>query len=66
MQLPLRAGCTARLQRKNIEQHITSNQIQHLTLLAKACRERSKTCEDLKKENAEKELKETKIKNGLK
>ena len=47
------AGCTARPQRKDIEQHKTSNQIQHLTLLAKACRKLSKTCEDLKKENAE-------------
>ena len=62
------AGCTARPQRKDIEQHITSNQIQHLTLLAKACGELSKTCEDLKKENAElkKELKETKTRNRLK
>ena len=47
------AGCTARPQRKDIEQHITSNQIQHLTLLAKACKELSKTCAELKKENAE-------------
>ena len=47
------AGCTARPQRKDTEQHKTSNQIQHLTLLAKACRKLSKTCEDLKKENAE-------------
>ena len=54
------AGCTARPQRKDIEQHITSNQIQHLTLLAKACGELSKrcdelsrTCGELKQENAE-------------
>ena len=54
------AGCTARPQRKDIEQHITSNQIQHLTLLAKACGdlsircdELSKRCEDLEEENAE-------------
>ena len=62
------AGCTARPQRKDIEQHITSNQIQHLTLLAKACRELSKKCEDLKKENAalKKELKDTKTRNRLK
>ena len=58
------AGCTARPQRKDIEQHITSNQIQHLTLLAKACGELSKTCEDLKKENAE--LKGIISRNGLK
>ena len=50
------AGCTARPQRKDIEQHITSNQIQHLTLLAKACGE-------LKKENAE--LKEESKKSKL-
>ena len=50
------AGCTARPQRKDIEQHITSNQIQHLTLLAKACGE-------LKKENAE--LKEESKKSNL-
>ena len=62
------AGCTARPQRKDIEQHITSNQLQHLTLLAKACGELSKMCEDLKKENAalKKELKETKTRNRLK
>ena len=47
------AGCSTRPQRKDIEQHITSNQIQHLTLLAKACKELSKTCAELKKENAE-------------
>ena len=54
------AGCTARPQRKDIEQHITSNQIQHLTLLAKACGELSircdelsRTCGELKQENAE-------------
>ena len=54
------AGCTTRPQRKDIEQHITSNQIQHLTLLAKACGELSKrcdelsrTCGELKQENAE-------------
>ena len=51
------AGCTAWPQRKDIEQHITSNQLQHLTLLAKAC-------EELKKENAE--LKEIISRNGLK
>ena len=50
------AGCTARPQRKDIEQHITRNQIQHLTLMAKACGE-------LKKENAE--LKEIISRNGL-
>ena len=38
------AGCTARPQRKDIEQHITSNQIQHLTLLAKTCRKLNKVC----------------------
>ena len=54
------AGCTARPQRKDIEQHITSNPIQHFTLLAKACGELSKrcdelsrTCGELKQENAE-------------
>ena len=47
------AGCTARPQRKDIEQHITSNQIQHLTLLAKACGELSIRCNKLEKENAE-------------
>ena len=57
------AGCTARPQRKDIEQHITSNQIQHLTLLAKACKELSKTCAELKKENAE--LKEESKKSNL-
>ena len=41
------AGCSTRPQRKDIEQHITSNQIQHLTLLAKACGELNKACEDL-------------------
>ena len=64
------AGCRARPRRKNIEQHITSNQIQHFKLLAKACGELSKRCdelskrcEDLEEENAElkKELKETKL-----
>ena len=62
------AGCTTRPQRKDIEQHITSNQIQHFTLLAKACGELSIRCNKLEEENAElkKELKETKIKNGLK
>ena len=64
------AGCSTRPQRKDIEQHITSNQIQHLTLLAKACGELSKTCEDLKKENAElkksnSELKEESKKSNL-
>ena len=68
-------GCTARPQRKDIEQHITRNQIQHLTLLAKACGELSircdelsERCEDLEEENAElkKELKETKTRNRLK
>ena len=65
------AGCTARPQRKDIEQHITSNQIQHLTLLAKACGELNircdelnKRCEDLEEENAE--LKGIIKKNGLK
>ena len=47
------AGCTARPQRKDIEQHITSNQIQHLTLLAKACGELNKRCNKLEEENAE-------------
>ena len=64
------AGCRARPQHKDIEQHITSNQIQHFKLLAKACGELSKRCdelsercEDLEEENAElkKELKETKL-----
>ena len=64
------AGCRARPQRKDIEQHITSHQIQHFKLLAKACGELSKRCdelskrcEDLEEENAElkKELKETKL-----
>ena len=41
------AGCTARPQRKDIEQHITSNQIQHLTILAKACEELNKACGEL-------------------
>ena len=55
------AGCTARPQRKDIEQHITSNQIKHFKLLAKACRE-------LKKENAElrKELKDAISQSGFK
>ena len=64
------AGCTARPQRKNIEQHITSNQIQHLTLLAKACGELSirfdelsERCEDLEEENAK--LKEETKKSKL-
>ena len=76
------AGCTARPQRKDIEQHITSNQIQHFKLLAKACGELSKRCdelskrcdelsercEDLEEENAElkKGIKRNKIRNGLK
>ena len=71
------AGCTAIPQRKDIEQHITSNQIQHLTLLAKACGELSETCQKLSKrcnkleeENAELkksnlELKEESKKNKL-
>ena len=55
------AGCTARPQRKDIEQHITSNQLQHFKLLAKACKE-------LKKENAElrKELKDAISQSGFK
>ena len=55
---------------KEIEQHITSNQIQHLTLLAKACGELSircdelsERCEDLEEENAE--LKEETKKSEL-
>ena len=71
------AGCSTRPQRKDIEQHITRNQIQHLTLLAKACKELSKTCAELKKENTElkesnsdlqksnSELKEIITRNGL-
>ena len=47
------AGCTARPQRKDIEQHKTSNQIQHLTLLTKACKELSIRCKKLEEENAE-------------
>ena len=58
------AGCAARPQRNNIEQHITSNQIQHLTLLAKACRELKKENAELKKSNSE--LKEIISRNGLK
>ena len=38
------AGCTAIPQRKDIEQHITSNQVQHFKLLAKACGELSVRC----------------------
>ena len=55
------AGCTARPQRKDIEQHITSNQIKHFKLLAKACGE-------LKKENADlrKELKDAISQSGFK
>ena len=41
------AGCTATPQRKDIEQHKTSNQIQHLTLLTKACGELSIRCDKL-------------------
>ena len=41
------AGCTARPQRKDIEQHKTSNQVQHFTLLAKACGELSIRCDEL-------------------
>ena len=64
------AGCSTRPQRKDIEQHITSNQLQHLTLLAKACKELSKTCAELKKENAglkesNIDLKEIITRNGL-
>ena len=64
------AGCTARPQRKDIEQHITSNQIQHLTLLAKACGELNKRCNKLEEENAElkksnSELKEESKKSNL-
>ena len=64
------AGCTARPQRKDIEQHITSNQIQHLTLLAKACGELSIRCNKLEEENAElkksnSELKEESKKSNL-
>ena len=70
-------GCSTRLQRKDIEQHITSNQIQHFTLLAKACRELNKRCNKLEEENAELkesnfrlqesnlELKEIITRNGL-
>ena len=47
------AGCTVRPQRKDIEQHKTSNQIQHLTLLTKACKELSIRCKKLEEENAE-------------
>ena len=64
------AGCSTRPQRKDIAQHMISNQIQHLTLLAKACKELSKTCAELKKENAElkesnSDLKEIITRNGL-
>ena len=64
------AGCTARPQRKDIEQHITSNQIQHLTLLAKACGKLSIRCNKLEEENAElkksnSELKEESKKSNL-
>ena len=64
------AGCTARPQRKDTEQHKTSNQIQHLTLLAKACGELSIRCNKLEEENAElkksnSELKGIISRNGL-
>ena len=64
------AGCTARPQRKDIEQHITSNQIQHFTLLAKACRELKKENAELKEETKKSKLEIKKLKgiisrNGL-
>ena len=64
------AGCTARPQRKDIEQHITSNQIQHFILLAKACRELKKENAELKEETKKSKLEIKKLKgiisrNGL-
>ena len=51
------AGCTARPQRKDIEQHATKNIARHITLLAKACKE-------LKEENSK--IKEIISRDGLK
>ena len=59
------AGCTARPQRKDIEQHITSNQIQHLTLLAKARRELNKRCNKSEEENAELKKTNSELKVGM-
>ena len=59
------AGCTARPQHKDIEQHITSNQMQHLTLLAKACRELNKRCNKSEEENAELKKTNSELKVGM-